>query len=80
MLTIADKDKFINDGPFFEKYPDVYPDITRYERTDEKGHIIESWERGQDGRIHDTTERDKIREQIIEAEETLAKLEEKNNE
>ncbi len=78
MLTMKDKDRFINDGPFFEKYPDVYPDVTRYEVTDTKGNIIESWERWNDGRMHETTARDKAREAIIAAEEALSKLEAKD--
>lgn len=80
MLTMADRDKFINDGPFFEKYPGIYPDVTRYERTDAEGNIIESWERGDDGRMHNTTKRDKLREEIVAAEEQIAKLEAKENE
>ena len=79
MLTIADRDKFVNDGPFFDKYPDIYPDVTRYERTDMSGKIVESWERGDDGRMHETTKRDKLREEIIEAQEKLNRLEAKNN-
>lgn len=79
MLTMADRDKFINDGPFFDKYPGIYPDVTRYERTDMSGKIVESWERGDDGRMHETTKRDKLREEIIEAQEKLNKLEAKNN-
>lgn len=79
MLTIADRDRFINDGPFFEKYPDIYPDVTRYERTDADSSIIESWERGNDGRMHETTKRDKLREEIVKAQEQIEKLEEKNN-
>jgi hypothetical protein len=79
MLTIADRAKFINDGPFFDKYPDIYPDVTRYERTDMNGSIIESWERGNDGRMHETTKRDQLREQIIAEQEKLNKLEPKNN-
>lgn len=79
MLTMADRDKFINDGPFFDKFPGIYPDVTRYERTDMSGKIVESWERGDDGRMHETTKRDKLREEIIEAQERLNKLEAKNN-
>lgn len=75
MLTITDRDRFINDGPFFEKYPDIYPDVTRYEHFDQKGKIIESWERGDDGRMHETTQRDKLREEIVAAQEALNKLE-----
>ena len=80
MLTIKDRDRFINDGPFFDKYPDIYPDVTRYERLDEKGHVLESWERGDDGRMRETTQRDKIREELIAAEEALSKLEDKIDE
>lgn len=58
MLTIADRDRFINDGPFFAKYPDVFKDVTRYEFTDANGRVIESWERGDDGRMHETTKRE----------------------
>ena len=79
MLTIADKKRFINDGPFFDKYPDIYPDVTRYERTNRKGNIIESWERGNDGRMHERTARDKAREELIAAQEELAKLEDKDD-
>ena len=79
MLTTADRDKFINDGPFFEKYPDIYPDVTRYERIAADDSIIESWERGSDGRMHETTQRDKLREEIVKAQEQIEKLEEKKN-
>lgn len=74
MLGIADKDKFVNDGPFFELHPDIYPFVTRYERTDRYDKIIESWERGDDGRMHDTTKRDKLREELREAQEQINKL------
>lgn len=79
MLTMADRDKFINNGPFFDKHPDIYPDVTRYEYTDEKGCVIETWERGKDGYMHETTKRDKAREELIAAQEALNKLEDKNN-
>ena len=80
MLTLKDRDKFINDGEFFEKYPDIYPEVTRYERFDSEEHLIESWERGEDGRMHNVTERDRLRIQIIKAKEELAKLEVKDEE
>ena len=79
MLNITDSVRFINDGPFFAKHPDVYPNVTRFEQRDMSGEIVESWERGEDGRMHETTQRDILRAKIIEAEETLAKLEGKNN-
>lgn len=73
MLTLADKDRFINDGPFWDKHPDVWPLVTRYERT-EKDHIVESWERGNDGRMHDVTKRDQLREELRNAQETIDAL------
>lgn len=73
MLTLANKDRFINDGPFWELHPDVWPLVTRYERT-EKDHIVESWERGEDGRMHETTKRDKLREELREAQEALNRI------
>lgn len=80
MLSIEDRDRFINDGPFFEKYPDIFPDVTRYERTDVDGELIESWERGEDGRMHDVTKRDILQAKILAAKKELAKLEEKIDE
>ena len=73
MLTLANKDKYINDGPFWELHPDVWPLVTRYERT-EKDHIVESWERGEDGRMHETTKRDELREKLRAAQEALKKI------
>lgn len=73
MLTLANKEKFINDGPFWELHPDVWPLVTRYERT-EKDHIVESWERGEDGRMHETTKRDELREKLRAAQEALKKI------
>lgn len=80
MLNIEDRDKFVNDGPFFEKYPDIFPDVTRYERTDADGELIESWERGEDGRMHDVTQRDILQAKILATKKELAKLEEKIDE
>lgn len=74
MLSIADKDKFINDGEFFRLHPDVYPFVTRYERTDRHDKIVEAWERGNDGRMHDVTKRDQLREELREAQEQINKL------
>lgn len=83
MLTITDRDRFINDGPFFEKYPDIYPDVTRYEHFDQKGKIIESWERDDNGRMHDVTKRDQLREKLIAEQEAarreIKRLEDKCN-
>lgn len=74
MLSINDKDKFINDGPLFEKYPDLYPLVTRYERTDVRGNIVESWERFDDGRMHEVTQRDKLREELRRLAEDIDKM------
>lgn len=73
MLTLADKNRFVNDGPFWELHPDVWPFVTRYERT-EKDRVIESWERGEDGRMHETTKRDQLREELRAAQEALKKV------
>lgn len=74
MLSIEHKDCFINDGPFFDSHPDIYPFVTRYEKTDSKDHIVESWERGEDGRMHDVTKRDQLREELRAAQEQINKL------
>lgn len=79
MLTMADKDKFINDGPFWELHSDVLPTVTRFEITDTKGHILESWERDKNGRMVETTKRDQAREELIAAQEAMNKLEDNNN-
>ena len=73
MLTLANKDRFINDGPFWELHPDVWPLVTRYERT-ENDRLVESWERGEDGLMHETTKRDKLREELREAQEALNRI------
>lgn len=70
---------FVNDGAFFEKHPDVYPLVRRFEETDASGHIIESWERRGDGRMYDVTERDQLREEIAAAQEQIERLEAKND-
>ena len=81
MLDIKDKDKFINDGPFWEAHPDVLPTVTRFEQTDGEGMIVESYERFADGRMHDVTERDKLRQMIAAMEEKFDKMnaKEENN-
>lgn len=71
--------KLINDGPFWDRYPDVYPEVKRYERTAMDGSIIESWERDKNGRMVDVTQRDKLREEIVAAQEQIERLEAKSN-
>ena len=80
MLTIADRDKFVNTGPFWERHPDVWPGVVRFEVTDQKGNIVESWERNNEGVMIETTRRDKYREELREAQEQLKKLEDNANE
>lgn len=60
---------------FFDKYPDVFKEIVRYERTDSKGDLIESWERNEDGEMINVTSRDMLREEITNAKSSLIKLE-----
>lgn len=78
ILTIADKDRFVNDGPFFEAHPDVIPDVTSYQLTAMSGELLESWERWEDGRMHDVTERDRLLAEIATAQTALDKLEVKS--
>lgn len=66
---------FVNDGPFWDKYPDVWPDVRRYERFDTEGSLIESWERDTNGRMVEVTQRDKLREEILAAQEQIERLE-----
>lgn len=68
-----DNSNFVNTGRFWELYPDVFPGVTRFEITNEKGSIVESWERGKDGIMHETTARDKAREELIAAQKAMEK-------
>lgn len=40
---------FINTGPFWDKYPEIYPDVMRYVAKDKDGSVAEVWERDNDG-------------------------------
>lgn len=68
---------FLNKGPFWEKHPDVYPQVTRYIDTDEKGNILECWERNKEGIMVDVTAREKAR---IELEKAQKEYERYNDE
>lgn len=74
-LTLADRDRFINDGPFFEAHPDVIPDVTSYQLTAMDGQLIESWERQADGRMHDVTRRDRLFLEVAAIQAALDALE-----
>ena len=58
---------FVNEGPFWEKHPDVYPEVTRYIDTDEKGNILECWERNKEGIMVDVTAPEKARNELEKA-------------
>ena len=66
-----DTSNFVNKGKFFDTHPGVIPNITRYERTDLAGKVIESWERNKNGVMVDVTERDKLYAEIEAAQEAL---------
>ena len=62
---------------FFRKHPGVIPNVRRYEYTDGAGKILESWERNKDGILVETTERDKLYQEIADATEAIEKMREK---
>ena len=74
-----DTSYFVNEGPFFDKHPDVIKNILRFEATDETGHIVESWERNSKGIMVETTKRDMLREELIAAQEAYDRLKEKED-
>lgn len=71
-----DTSHFVNTGAFFDTHPGVTPNVTRYERTDMSGKLVESWERNKNGVMVNVTKRDALIAQTIEAEEALNKLKE----
>lgn len=58
---------FVNIGPFWDLHPDVYPEVTRYIDTDEKGNILECWERDKEGVMIDVTARERARMDLEKA-------------
>ena len=58
---------FVNIGPFWDLHPDVYPEVTRYIDTDEKGNILECWERNKEGIMVDVTAREQARMDLEKA-------------
>lgn len=65
---------FVNDGPFFDKYPDVYPNVRCFTATDEEGNIVEQWERDKNGRMVDVTQRALLEQEVAKARQNLDKL------
>lgn len=63
-----------NTGPFWKKHPDVYKSVTRFTDTDQKGNIIEAWERDANGVMVDVTAREQARQELIRAQEACDKL------
>ena len=72
-----DTHNFVNEGEFFDKHPDVIKNIIRFEATDIAGNIVESWERNDKGVMVETTKRDKLREELIAAQEELQRIKDK---
>ena len=69
----------VNEGPFWEKHPDVYAGVTRYTDTDPKGHILECWERNEEGVMVDVTERERAKMELVKAQEALGALVEEDD-
>ena len=63
----------INEGPFWDKHPDVYEGVIRYTDTDEHGSIREAWERDVNGVMVDVTEREKAYQELERAQEAMAR-------
>ena len=66
-------DTFVNKGEFFDKHPDVFGCVTKFEKRDIDGNLEEYWERDDDGYMRDRTERKKLEEEIAKAEKELDK-------
>lgn len=72
-----DTSHFVNEGPFFDKHPDVIKNVIRFELTDLSGNIVESWERDKSGVMVETTQRDILREELVKAQEELQQIKDK---
>ena len=72
-----DTSHFVNEGPFFDKHPDVIKNIVRFESVDLEGNIVESWERNDNGVMVETTQRDRLREELVKAQEELQRIKDK---
>lgn len=65
---------FVNTGPFWDKYPDVYSEVTRFTSTDINGDLVEAWERDANGVMVDVTEREKAYQELERAQEAMSKF------
>ena len=63
-----------------KKHPEMtpvlkaHPDATSYKYYDDNDNLVEEWERRADGHWYDVTERERLKRQIADAAEELAKL------
>ena len=71
---------FLNEGPFWDIHPDVYPEVTRYIDTDEKGNIRECWERNKSGIMVDVTARERARLELEKAQREYERYEDDDEE
>ena len=67
------KDTYINNGEFFDKHPDVIGNVTKFEKYDIEGNLIEYWERNENGILVDRTEQKLLEIEIAKAEKELEK-------
>ena len=63
-----------------KKHPEItavlkaHPDATSYKYYDDNDNLVEEWECRSDGHWYDVTERERLKRQIADAAEELAKL------
>ena len=63
-----------------KKHPEMtpvlkaHPDAASYKYYDDNDNLVEEWERRPDGHWYDVTERERLKRQIADAAEELAKL------
>ena len=63
-----------------KKHPEItsvlkaHQDATSYKYYDDNDNLVEEWERRPDGHWYDVTERERLKRQIADAAEELAKL------
>lgn len=63
-----------------KKHPEItavlkaHPDAASYKYYDDNDNLVEEWERRSDGHWYDVTERERLKRQIADAAEELAKL------
>ena len=62
---------------FEKRHPGCWPGATRFELTDTRGNILESWEKNADGIWKEVTQRDLARKEIVKAQEELERILEK---